>query len=184
MRVTPFLTFVTPTYRRPAALAACLASVGSQTAADRLEHLVLPDHVGVGIGAMYARLVRVAPAVCGRYVHILADDDVLAGPTVVAELEQRARDAGDPPVLLVTVAKGGAILPYDAGAPVCGQIDLGCLVVRRDVWQAHVDDYGQRYEGDFDFAAAVWADGYRFHDCTDLLFMTGAVSHGRPEVAA
>jgi hypothetical protein len=181
----PFLSLYTPTFRRPRGLTSCLASVAAQTAVDDIEHLVIPDYVGVGVDGMYARVPFYAHALHGQYVHLLADDDVLAGPHVVAELMQRATTGGFPSVLVVSAVKGNLKLPLDnAGPPVCGRIDLGCLIVRRDIWLQHVGDYGKCYEGDFWFAKALWDAGHRFVYATDITFLHGAVSRGAAEVAA
>jgi len=185
----PFLTFITPTYRRPRRLASCLESVSSQSGVSGVEHLVLPDHVGVGIDGMYARLPRYAEAVHGEYVHVLADDDVLADCGAVEALREVARAKGMPPVLIVDVVKhmepGPLRLPLDGArvaelGPIEGRIDLGCLVVRADVWKAHVHQYGRRYAGDFDFAAALWSAGHPF-TYAGVMFLFGAVMRGRPE---
>jgi glycosyltransferase involved in cell wall biosynthesis len=50
--MTPFLTVLTPTYRRPVGLVACLESVWTQTAIDQIEQVVMVDHIGLGIGGM------------------------------------------------------------------------------------------------------------------------------------
>jgi hypothetical protein len=180
----PFITFYTPTYKRPQALAACLASVGAQTAVAHVEQLVIPDHVGVGIDGMYARVPQYAQAVHGRYVHVLADDDVLAGPHVVQTVMDFADTVGDPDVIVVRAQKGCLELPIGPPwPPVCGQIDLGCVLTRRDLWKAHCTAYGRRYEGDYDFAEALFLAGARAAFCP-VLFMTGAVRHGAPEAVA
>jgi hypothetical protein len=181
----PFLSFYTPTYRRPQALSKCIQSVTSQTAVDAIEQLVIVDHVGLGVGGMYERVPSYASAMHGQYVHMLADDDVLAGPSVVAQLRERAEAEGFPPVLIVSAIKGHLTLPLDnAGPPVCGRIDLGCLVVRQDVWQRHVQDYGKCYEGDYFMAKALWDAGHTFVYARDIMFLIGAVSRGAAEVAA
>jgi hypothetical protein len=181
----PFISFYTPAYRRPMALAKCLASVGSQSAVDAIEQIVIPDHVGVGVDGMYGRVPCYATAVHGQYVHLLADDDVLAGPHVVAQLRERAERENFPPVLIVSAIKGHLTLPLeDHGPPICGRIDLGCLVVRRDIWQQHVSDYGKCYEGDFFMADALWKAEHRFVYARDITFLIGAVSRGAAEVAA
>lgn len=182
--MTPFLTFYTPTFRRPAALAACMASVAAQTAVEDIEHLIIADHVGIGIDGMYRRITDYAPAVHGRYVHILADDDVLASPTVVQQVEEFASQQNDPAIILVAVRKGGNDLPADnPWPPREGVIDLGCVITRADVWRQHVADYGARYEGDFDHAHALYRAGYqaRWCDLRGQPFLIGAVSRGWPE---
>jgi hypothetical protein len=180
----PFVSFYTPTFRRPRGLTSCQASVAVQTAIDDIEHLVIPDYIGIGIAGMYGRIPFYANALHGQYVHLLADDDVLAGPEVVAQLRERALAEGLPPVLIVKAVKGSMALPMDnAGPPICGRIDLGCLVVRRDVWQRHANDYGKSYEGDFWFAKALWDAGHLFVYATDITFLYGAVSRGAAEAA-
>jgi len=178
-----FITFVTPTYRRPKGLARCMASVAEQSAVGRVQHLVLPDYAGVGIAGMYASLPTYRDAVRGQYVYLLCDDDELAEIDVIEKVERYAKDYQYPPVILVDVIKGGLQWPSgEAWPPVMGRIDLGCLIVRADVWKAHVTDYGARYEGDFDFAAAIHAAGHSAA-YLPLLFAVGAVSRGAAEAA-
>lgn len=181
--MTPFLSLYTPTYRRPRGLAANLASVQAQTAVSDIEQIVIPDHVGIGIDGMYARVPQYAGAVHGRYVAFLCDDDVLAGPNVVEQLRDVAVAEGFPPLIVVRTQKGGSVWPSgDAWPPRMGQIDLNCLVVRSDIWRLHVHEYGQRYEGDFDFASALWSHGIYAAPC-DVLFSIGGVSRGAAEAA-
>jgi hypothetical protein len=180
--VSPFITFVTPTYKRPTLLAKCLASVSAQTIAWDIEHVVIADHVGIGIAGVYERLPSYASAVHGQYVHVLADDDVLASPTVVEEVRTAAAKAQFPPVVLVGVLKGNLLIYEPTWPPECGFIDLGSLVVRSDVWKRHVGDYGKRYEGDFDFALAVSEAGHAVARCP-ITFLHGAVMQGKPEAA-
>jgi hypothetical protein len=180
----PFLSIYTPTFRRPAQLAACLASVGKQTAADDLEHIVHPDHVGHGVaGALFGRLERIAPALQGRYVNLLCDDDVLAGDNVVEIVRDFAERRHYPEVITTRVQKGPLRLPLcdPEGEPICGQVDLTSFIVRGDVWHEHFKDYGLRYEGDWDHAHAMWKVGRQFTFC-DVLWAIGAQSNGRPEM--
>jgi hypothetical protein len=182
--VSPFISFYTPSYKRPRQLSACLASVGMQTAVDDIEQIVVVDHVGVGVHGMFARVPEYAPVVHGQYAHILADDDVLAGPDVVARLKHIAEVEQFPAVIIVSATKGHLTLPLDReGPPVCGRIDLGCLVVRADIWKQHVTDYKACYEGDFFMADALWKAQHRFVYAPELLFLRGAVSRGAAEAA-
>lgn len=177
----PFLSFYTPTYKRPQQLARCLASVASQTLVHEIEHVVIPDHVGLGIGGMYQRVPDYKDAIHGQYVHFLADDDVLASPQVVEIVKQAAEQNSNPPMLLVRVIKGGLCLPIgQPWPPVETQIDLGCFITRSDVWKAHAHCYGNRYEGDADYAKAVAASGHGAV-FVDVLFLVGGVNRGAPE---
>jgi len=182
--VTPFISFYTPTFRRPQQLAACLASVGAQTVVDDIEQIVIPDHVGLGIGGMFQRVQEYTSAVHGRYVHLLADDDVLASPSVVEKVRAFAESRNFPPVIVVKVEKAGAQLPYgEPWPPRLTAIDLGCVITRSDIWRKHAKCYGDRYEGDFDHMQSLFEAGHQAA-YLDLLFLRGAVSNGRAEVAA
>lgn len=182
--MTPFLTFYTPTYRRPQALAACLASVAKQTAVGRIQQIVVPDHIGVGVGGMYAQIPTYVDAIKGEYVHLLADDDELVDPSVVQRVAAFAHAYDYPELILVRVRKAGVFdLTTPTWPPVEGGIDLGCLITRADIWKAHVHRYGKRYEGDFDFAQALYQSGVVPAFC-DLHFLTGAVMRGAAEAAA
>jgi len=182
--VQPFITFITSTFRRPAGLAACLASVQAQTAVAHIEHIVLPDHVGRGIvGGLFERLPLYVDAVHGRYVHLLGDDDVLADPTVVGRVMAFARAHGDPEVICVSAQKGHWMWPDCAPwPPKQNRIDLGCVITRADIWRKHVGDFGKRYEGDFDFMQAMYNAGVKAEFCK-VLFMSGPVGLGKAEAA-
>lgn len=191
----PFLSFYTPTYRRPSQLAACLESVRRQTLAACCEQVVIPDHVGLGVGGMYGRVPMYAQALHGEYVHFLCDDDTLAGPKVVADLKaiidvERIDDVG-PDVVIVGSRKPGGYYPdRNEGPPVLGSIDLGCFVVKRELWQATCETYGRRYEGDYDYISTLWqmssgaVEGglpLRWSWHKELYFVIGEASRGRYE---
>jgi hypothetical protein len=181
--VTPWLSILTPTFRRPRQLAACLASVGAQTAVAAIEHVVIVDHVGIGCGGMHACFRWYAQALHGDYIYVLGDDDVLASSTVVATLRDLVTAADFPPLVLVRTRQEEHEYPsLPAWPPREGHIGTGCAVVRADVWRQHVTDYGARYAGDYDFLAAIARARHRVVS-TDLLFARGAVSRGQPEAA-
>lgn len=181
--MTPFISLYTPTYRRPHGLAANLASVQAQTAVTDIEQIVIPDHVGIGIGGMFKLVPHYADAVHGRYVAFLCDDDVLAGPTVVEQLKSVAEAEGYPPLIIVRTQKNGAVWPSgEAWPPRMGAIDLNCLIVRSDIWRNHVHCYGNCYEGDYLFADALYKHGI-YAKVVELLFSVGGVSRGAAEAA-
>jgi len=180
--MTPFLTIFTPTHR-PALLAECMASVKRQTAVDKVQHVIVPDYVGRGIVAsLYGGLKRYATSFDGQYVHALADDDLLASPHAVSWLETRARQHEYPEVIVAKVRKGRWDFPQVpvTEAPVLGKVDMASYVIRRDVFLAHVKDYGDRYAGDFDFAAALFAAGYR-HVFHEHVFVVGGTTCGKKD---
>ncbi len=181
--MTPFLTVITPTYRRPAGLAACMESVRTQTLVAEIQQVVMVDHLGVGIDGMYTRVKDYAPIVQGQYVTFLCDDDRFASTTVVEELKELAYQHNQPPLFIVDTIKGVNRWPaVQEWPPLMGAIDLNCAVVRGDVWQRFARAYGNRYEGDFDHLAAM-AEGGIEPVFTDLLLSHGAISRGIPEAA-
>lgn len=180
----PFLTLWTTSYMRPQALARNMESVATQTVVKQIEQLVFPDHVGYGWDAMYGRVQWYAPAVRGKYVAWLNDDDALPKRDVVERLITVAKTQQEPDVIVVRVKKGPVEFPKESAGwpPVHGKVDLGSYVLRRDVFLAHLKDYGHRYEGDYDHVSAVYLAGRRAVIATDLLFAEGPASGGRPEV--
>lgn len=179
----PFITFYTPTYQRPAALGRCMASVGKQTAVKRIEQIIIPDHVTYGIaGGLYGRIPWYAEACRGDYVHVLCDDDELVDERAVEKLISFAEKKGYPPVIMVDVIKNGFEYPccHPLDTPQVSEVDLGCFVLRRDIWIKHCKDYGNRYEGDFDHAMVLHNAGYP-REYFNFMFVEGGASNGRPE---
>lgn len=177
----PFLTIYTPTYRRPKGLATCMASVQAQTVANDIEHLVIPDLVGRGVGGMYQQVSLYKDAVHGMYVVFLCDDDVLAEPDVVEKVRGLVAAHNYPGLLLVHTQKNGTYYPRGLPwPPKLGMIDLNCAIVRADVWKRHVNHYGSEYEGDYHFLQALYKSSVStaFYD---LLFSIGGVSRGAAE---
>ena len=186
--MTPFLSFYTPTHRRPKALAACMASVAAQTAVDDIEQVIVADHVGTGMAGMFERIADYADALHGRYIHVLSDDEILASPTVVADVRHFIRENGYPTCVAVRVQyEEFGILPppnFD-GRPRLAQIGLSCLITRGDFWRWMVAQggYGRRYEGDYDFAQMAWEHGHPWVACPVIFTETGRSGQGKPEAA-
>lgn len=182
--MAPFLTIYTPTYRRPRALARCVASVEGQ-ARRNFEHIIYRDEVGEGIAGMFARLIENSVKFTGEYVYVLQDDDQLAGPDVTGQIEDFARANGNPPVIVARTHKGQLALPSQPGQrPSVGGIDLGNYIVRRDVFLEHMGGFATgRYVADCDFIQRVWDAGAAFTWCDCLLSTSHGWGHGRPEHA-
>lgn len=179
----PFISFYTPTFRRPVALSKCMQSIDRQTAVERIEQIIVPDHVGYGlVGGLFGRIPWYTGALRGLYVHILCDDDVLPDERAVEKLMKFAETKANPPVIVVGAIKNGFDYPScdPLGEPKVTQVDLGCYVIRSDIFTMHCRDYGSRYEGDFDHALALYRAGHR-HEFFDFTFVEGAASNGRPE---
>lgn len=177
-----FLSIYTPTYKRPGLLQRNVDSVCAQTISEVIQHYIVRDEVGIGIGGMFAAIEENARHLTGDYVYVLQDDDVLAGPDVVAKLRAFVEAERRPPVVMVRNIKRGQIYPtrWESQPALCA-VDLGSYVVREDVFRAHAGDFGRRYEGDFDFIDAVWKANWRFAWCNELFARAQALGLGRPE---
>lgn len=194
--MAPFLSFYTPVFlradgspARPTALAACKMSVAAQSIGpEAIQHEIVVDAVlgGSGVEGMFAQVPANAHRMRGEYVHMLADDDVLFGPRAVQQLRDFVLSRAEPPAVVLvnswkTHPQGWLRLPIEwAGVPVMGAVDLGCIITRRDVWQAHAADYGAEYESDFRFLDALYRAGHEIARF-DLDFVQGAVMRGAAE---
>jgi hypothetical protein len=181
--MAPFLSIYTPTHRRPTLLATCRQSIQDQTIREQIQHVVVEDLEGVGIGGMFAEIQFHVGELRGQYVYVLQDDDVLAGPDVVGRLRVFAIANKTPGVVMVRNKKRSMIMPtYWGERPRRNHVDLGSYVVRQDVFAAHAADFAPQYQGDFAFIDAVWEAGWRFTWC-DLHFARalGDPGLGRPE---
>ena len=177
------LTILTPAYKRPIGLAMCQASVQGQHRADTIQHLIVPDEIGKGVGGMYRDLPLVNDQIAGEWVYVLSDDDVLIYPRVVDLIMQVEEDTPDVDVIMVKMLCNGRILPWDVcwhGPPLCGGVTLSNWIARRDVHIAH--PFGHRYEGDFDALASMWQASVTIAWADIILAASqSGANQGRPE---
>jgi hypothetical protein len=160
----------------------CRQSVRVQCDED-WEQVVIEDQVGIGVAGMYREVRRHVDQVHGDYVYMLQDDDMLVDPRFVAQLRKFVEATKWPEVVIVKIRAQTRELPLIwREAPRLGRIDLGNFVVRADVWKAHAADFGQRYEGDFDFIMNLWDCGYRFEWWPRVVAKKVCVGRGRAEV--
>jgi hypothetical protein len=181
-RPAPFLEVVTRCFKRVNMLMANMASLKAQTDPDWRQSFIIDD-VGRGIGWAQEQLAEHAPALYGRYIWILDDDDVCAQTTLVAELKAIAAEH-DPDVIMLRMDHGPlGVLPNGNWGHPPAQGHQGCssYVVRREVFQRHADAWrSARYESDYDFIRAVWDGGPSvcWHDV--VASRTQRISKGEP----
>jgi hypothetical protein len=174
--MTPFLTIYTPTYKRPKGLEQCRASVRAQDDPG-IEHLIIEDTVGLGVGGMFADIPN--HPVRGEWVYFLSDDDRLADPQVVSDFRAQAFDAD---VVMCRSTIGQHIFPSAqcwGHVPLLGHVTLSNWIVRADVWRSV--PYGEHYEGDFAFIRACWDRGLRFAWWDRFICHADGWGQGRPE---
>ena len=177
----PMLSVYTPTYRRPFLLELCKASVANQSV--RVEHVIIEDTVGLGIGGMYGAIREHVGEVHGEYVRVLSDDNILVDAYFAAELGALVWTFEVHPDVVVWFGQIGQTLqPAVWGhEPEKTKIDLSCFAVRRDVWVENADKWGQNYCGDFDFIRHLWDEGCSFAWWPRLVFQAVKISQGAPE---
>jgi len=167
-----FLTVITPTHERPRLLERCKESVMKQTGCQPPQHIIYHDYKGLGMAEVFATIPALSPAIDGRYVMALADDDILASPHVAAVIEELAVQFDYPEVFMGYVRIGKNVFPSDEcwmAEPKLGHVTWSNVVVRKDIWKRHAGDHGYRYEGDFDFIHALWERNYRTVYLNELL---------------
>lgn len=177
-----FLSIITRTYKRPVALAACLASQEEQTCRD-FEHDLIVDEVGVGIEETYRLMsVRDWHEITGEYVYFLDDDNVLTGPDVVQSIRDVTKNRPDIIVARAILGNLG-LLPPHLGIPLMrGRIDLGCVVMRRDIFLQAARCFQPRYDGDFDYIAGGIAVSNSLVWLNKIIMRAQRRSFGEPEL--
>lgn len=161
----------------------CRASVAGQHRSDEIQHLVVVDEIGKGVNGMYRDLPQVNDQIEGRWVYVLSDDDVLVYPRVVDLIEQVERDAPEAQCIMVKMFCNGRVLPWEAcwqAPPQMGGVTLSNWIAKKDIHIAH--PFGQRYEGDYDALASIYAAGIpiAWADLVLAASQRGA-NFGRPE---
>lgn len=157
--MAPFLSVVTRNMPgRQAMLDRNLASLQAQSDPD-YERLVLLDDVGRGFEYARQMLITARNGVAGRYALILDDDDVMEAEDGIAALKAAA--AGDPPAIVFRGRHADmGVLPTHSwqGTPKQGDIGSFDFVLRRDVYDAHVEARGSSdYAHDFAIIEEVYA---------------------------
>lgn len=179
--VAPYLTIYTPTYKRPRLLADCMASVAMQTVPP-LEHIIVADYIGIGIARMYQEIEYRANSFNGDYVYILQDDDMLKDQLVIEDFYNEVY-MEQPPVVIARNYKGKRLLPdkgYWEQEPKQNHIDLSGFIIRNDVFYDNRNNFGRRYEGDFDFIHSLWGK-YPFHWWDRAIAFSQQIGKGEPE---
>jgi glycosyltransferase involved in cell wall biosynthesis len=177
-----FLTIITRTYKRPQALKACVDSVLAQ-AQGECEQLFLVDDVGIGIAETYQQMsVRDWSDVKGDYVYILDDDNVLL-PCAIVALKEAAEKNPDLIIARADMGKWG-LLPDNGNwgcPPKMARIDMGCAVLRRDLFLKAIKETQACYEGDYHYIAAAYRMAGLVAWLDETIMRVQRVSHGEPE---
>lgn len=180
--LAPFLEVVTRCYKRPAMLAANVASLQAQTC-DRWKQTLLVDDVGRGVAWANGNLAGFVPT--GHYVWLLDDDDLCIRETLVAELFEIV-PWFNPDVIMLRMDHGElGVLPDDGiwgQGPALGRIGNAAYVVRREIWLNHAAAWERAtYDGDFYFIEAIFRDAPRVYWHDVIASRVQRISRGRAE---
>ena len=154
-----FLSIITRTCKRPKALAKCKRSVLAQDCED-WEHIIIEDKIGHTVAWANGMLAeRDWSDINGDYAYILDDDNKLLGGAVTAMFNGAA---GQHDLLICRINRlrsDQRSFPEDEywqRPPVYQHIDIGCVVLRRDLFLHSVKHFTAKYEGDFDFISEAY----------------------------
>lgn len=169
----PFITIITPCYKRPLALARNRASVTAQLRTD-IEQILVIDDVGRGWDWISKELALATRHARGQYIVCLDDDDELTEPGVIDDLAASLRELETLPDVIVTLCEiqysfGPRIIvpepEYWGKPPVKGHISGQCVILKRDVRMKHLQDFGADADGmviDFPWMRAVFEPGNHY----------------------
>lgn len=177
------LTLVTRTCR-PILLKRCITSVIDQTRADLIQHYIIHDDEGKGVGWANRQLAEHAEHYTGDYVQILDDDDWLAYPQFAAELGKIVIQQDRPDVIVCKMDLCGRTLPTSAvwqRFPVRGHIAFPNVIMRRDVFWGHKGTIPNGPCGDFALFAAIWQEKPRAYWWDKVVQCGDRVSRGKRE---
>ena len=154
----PFLSIVTRTCKRPKALKICQKSLADQTCQD-FEHIIIVDEVGRGVAWANGMMAeRDWSDLNGQYVYILDDDNIML-PGAIEAIKASAPDHDMVICRINRLKRVHRVFPEDAywqKKPKYRHIDIGCVVLRRDLFLKAVKRFTARYEGDFDFISEAY----------------------------
>jgi hypothetical protein len=177
-----FLSVYTPTYKRQQLLDRCMNSVLHQSLP--CEHIIVHDHVGLGVEGVYHDIRNHAHRCTADYVMILNDDDYLIDADAVFDL-WHLNHGDDAEVIAFKGDLMGTEFPsfgYWEERPSLGQIAISNFAIRNDIWLKHRKDWKSRYEADYFMADLLWGQGYRWKWLNRMVFGVDRVSRGNPEL--
>jgi len=160
----PFLSIVIRTCKRPKALKRCLDSLVKQDDQD-FEITILRDEIGRGVAWANGMMAeRDWSGLNGRYVYLLDDDNEM-GSGAIGSIKKAMLDCD---MLICRINRLGTkcqrnirlrLWPeedYWMKQPQFRHIDIGCVVLRFDLFVKAVKHFTHRYEGDFDFISEAY----------------------------
>jgi len=183
--VSMFLSIVTRTCRRPKALARCIRSLGAQDCQD-FEHVIIEDKIGRGVAwanGMMAK--RDWSDLNGDYVYVLDDDNVMFHGAVMA-MQNGAASQHDLLICRINRLRSDQrSFPeneYWQRKPVHGHIDIGCVVLRKDLFLSSVKSFTESYDGDYYYISEAYRRAQSVNWVDYKIMKLQRISAGRFEI--
>jgi hypothetical protein len=184
----PFLSIITRCMegKRPKGITANKQSIDSQLHKN-FEQVFINDPVGYGMLEANKSFSYVTDIAKGQYIHLLDDDDIYTNDLFTKRMENVARLHNNPEIILfkmkIWTGDGDNIYPKPdcwGDIPKIARIGGSCFIVRKDVYDKHIHQFGIRRCGDFNFLKSVWTDNPKaiWHD---EMMCESKPSHGKAE---
>jgi len=161
----PFLTVITRTCKRPAALQRCIDSVRAQSEND-IQHLFIEDDRGRGLEWANKQFFEIRDQVEGEYVFLLDDDDKIIYRDFAKELKKIVSTFDRPDVIMCKQYIGDGLYPKPASwmsNPKRGQVGIECFVVKAGPWKQYIRHFGTAKAGDYFFIRNFFQGDFRIH---------------------
>ena len=180
-----FLSIVTRTCRRPKALARCIRSLGAQDCQD-FEHVIIVDEIGRGVAWANGMMAeRDWSDLNGDYVYILDDDNKLFNGAISA-MQNGVTNQNDLLICKIQrLKRSQRSFPEDEywqRKPVYCHIDIGCVVLRKDLFLQSVKSFTASYEGDYHFISEAYQKAHSVNWVDYKIMALQRISAGEFEI--
>lgn len=182
---TPFLSIVTRCYLRPKGFERNQQSIAELNDKD-IEQVFITDLTGQGMLAANKSFELVKDAIIGDYVFLLDDDDFIIDPDMVSDLKE-VFEKFSPGIIFFKMHINNTqncLYPTPncwGNKPIRGSIGGSCFVVKKEIYQKFIHNFGTYPMGDFAFINAVWESNPSFYWLDKHICSTGKVSRGAKE---
>lgn len=163
-----------------------LASAYEQTCTD-FNHVIMVDTVGIGVPRANKMFVQNAYRITGEYVLILDDDDMFSTDQAIARLAEVAE--WDEPGMVIFRCDHGSglgVLPFpeifeNKTKPKPSGIGTCSYIMRRDIFEATIENFARRLGGDYLFFMAAYGACEHVVYLKEQLTKVQRISNGKPE---
>jgi hypothetical protein len=184
----PFLSIITRRYIRPEGFEKNQSSINCLVDKD-IEQIFIIDSVGHGMlnANKSFSLPEVKSIVSGKYVFLLDDDDYITNPFMTIQLKSIAESTNADVIFFKMFIKNKNMCLYPTpnqwknNTMFAGSIGGSCFVVKNEIYQKHIENFGHVRMGDFNFINAVMKTNPNVYWLDKQMSETGRVSRGAKE---